>query len=171
ARDTPRLLVATGFAAWGTTQGAVAGEMLAAFVRGEEHPAAALYDSTRHQPLAGGPEFVEENMKAGMQLVGGRLLGRKTVGLCEIAPGEGAIVSHGGEKLAVRREPSGEVVALSAICSHMGCVVDWNGVDRTWDCPCHGSRFDQTGNVLTGPAKEPLGRRSIHIEVTDDVAG
>jgi len=171
ASDHPRLLVATGFAAWGITQGAVAGEILACCVRGEEHPALSLYDSTRHKPIAGGGEFVKENMKAGMHLVGDRVLGRKTVELREIEPGEGAVVSHGGEKLAVRREASGEVVALSAICTHMGCVVDWNGIDRTWDCPCHGSRFDQAGNVLTGPAKEPLGRRSIHIEVTDDVAG
>ena len=167
--DMPRLLVATGFAAWGITQGAVAGEVLASCVRGEEHTASKLYDATRHKPVAGGAEFAKENLKAGMHLVGDRVLGQKIVKLNEIGLGEAAVVSHGGESLAVRRDPSGEIVALSAICTHMGCVVDWNGVDRTWDCPCHGSRFDQGGNVLAGPATEPLERKTIHVEVDDGV--
>lgn len=166
----PRLLIATGFAAWGITQGAVAGDILASCVLGEEHPALPLYDATRHKPIAGGAQFVKANVKAGIHLLGDRILGRKTVDLTAIGPGEGAVVAHGGEKLAVRRDPSGEVVALSAICTHMGCVVDWNAVDRTWDCPCHGSRFDQAGDVLTGPAREPLQPRTVHIEVTDDVS-
>lgn len=150
------LLVATGFAAWGITQGVMAGDLLASLLQGKEHPAASLYDATRHKPIAGGVEFVKENVKAGAHLVGDRLLNRKTVALDEIGAGSGGVVSHKGEKLAVRREASGQVVALSAICTHMGCVVDWNATDHTWDCPCHGSRFDEGGAVLAGPATEPL---------------
>lgn len=156
--DHPRLLVATGFAAWGMTQGVVAGEILAAAVQGRAHPAAELYNATRIKPVSGAAEFVKENVKAGAMLVGDRLLGRKTRKLEDIAPGEGGVVSHDGETVAVRRDAAGATVMLSAICTHLGCVVDWNATDRTWDCPCHGSRFDEDGAVLSGPARKPLER-------------
>ncbi|MCV0397776.1 MAG: FAD-dependent oxidoreductase [Rhizobiaceae bacterium] len=164
----PNLLVATGFAAWGITQGVVAGELLAALARGEHHPAASLYDATRHKPVAGGAEFLKENLKAGGHLVGDRLFNRKALPLDEIASGQGGVVSHDGEKLAVRRDASGATVVLSAICTHLGCVVDWNATDRTWDCPCHGSRFDESGAVLAGPATAPLEPRRFEDDVKAD---
>lgn len=160
-KGQPNLLVATGFAAWGITQGVVAGDLLASMVQGREHPAATLYDATRTKAIAGGVEFVKENVKAGTHLVGDRLLGRKTVPLDEIDADGGGIVTHEDEKLAVRRDASGAVTALSAICTHLGCVVDWNATDRTWDCPCHGSRFDESGAVLAGPATTPLEPRTL----------
>jgi glycine/D-amino acid oxidase-like deaminating enzyme/nitrite reductase/ring-hydroxylating ferredoxin subunit len=157
----PNLLVATGLAAWGISQGVVAGQILAAHVLGEEHGAASLYDATRHKPLTGGAEFIKENAKAGAHLVGDRLLGRKSHVLADIRPGSAGVISQRGEKLAVRRDASGELHALSAICTHLGCVVDWNDEDRTWDCPCHGSRFDEAGQVLSGPATKPLEQRPL----------
>lgn len=160
-RRHPNLLIATGFAAWGLTQGAVAGDILASLARGREHPAAALYDATRHKPIVGGATFLRKNIKAGAHLVGDRLLNRKTVELSDIGPGTGGVIVRDGEKLAVRSDASGKIAALSAICTHMGCVVDWNATDRTWDCPCHGSRFDAQGAVLTGPATAPLEPRSL----------
>lgn len=152
----PNLFVATGFAAWGITQGAMAGGILAAAILGQDHPAASLYDASRLKPLAGGSKFLKENMKAGAHLAGDRLLGRKSVVLNDIQPGQGGVVSSSEGYLAVRRDHSGTTVALSAICTHLGCVVDWNPTDRTWDCPCHGSRFDESGAVLSGPATMPL---------------
>jgi Rieske Fe-S protein len=74
----------------------------------------------------------------------------------EIGKGEGGIVSVDGNKVAVFRDDNGEVHALSAKCTHMGCTVGWNSADRTWDCPCHGSRFSTTGEVVNGPAAKPL---------------
>ena len=155
------ILVATGFAAWGITQGVVAGEILAASILGQEHPAASLYDATRVKPLVGGMEFLKENAKAGAHLAGDRLLGRKTMELDDIPPGQGGVVASNGDLLAVCRSEAGATTALSAICTHMGCVVDWNSTDRTWDCPCHGSRFDEEGVVLAGPATKALEPRRL----------
>jgi glycine/D-amino acid oxidase-like deaminating enzyme/nitrite reductase/ring-hydroxylating ferredoxin subunit len=158
----PDLLVATGFDAWGLTQGVVAADIMAdRLLHLEEHPAAKLFRADRVKPLAGGGTFVTENTKAAGHMVGDRLLKRKVVPLEDIAPGEGGIVSRKGEQLAVTRNQEGEFTALSAVCTHLGCIVGWNATDRTWDCPCHGSRFDEQGNVLAGPAVSPLSKRDI----------
>jgi len=78
--------------------------------------------------------------------------------LAEIRRGEGGVVVQAGEKVAAYRGDGGELHGVSATCTHMGCTVGWNGADRTWDCPCHGSRFSVDGEVVNGPAKEPLAR-------------
>lgn len=147
----PDLLVAVGFDAWGVTQGAVAGEILAAHVLGENHPLAGLFDATRVKPIAGGPSFIFENVKNAGRLVR-RFHSADKVSLEELAAGEGCVIDHDGERLAVSRTEDGSLIAHSAVCTHMGCLVGWNGLDRTWDCPCHGSRFDEFGEVLSGPA-------------------
>jgi nucleotide-binding universal stress UspA family protein/nitrite reductase/ring-hydroxylating ferredoxin subunit len=79
-----------------------------------------------------------------------------TQNLKEIGRGEGGVVDDAGDKLAVFRDDRGEVHALSAKCTHMGCTVGWNPAEKTWDCPCHGSRFSPAGEVVNGPAKKPL---------------
>jgi nucleotide-binding universal stress UspA family protein/nitrite reductase/ring-hydroxylating ferredoxin subunit len=79
-----------------------------------------------------------------------------TQALKEIRRGEGGIVADGGDKLAVFRDDRGVLHAMSAKCTHMGCTVGWNPAERTWDCPCHGSRFSPTGEVVNGPAAKPL---------------
>jgi Rieske Fe-S protein len=81
----------------------------------------------------------------------------RTTGTLEgIAPGQGAVVEVAGERVAAYRDPSGRLQAVSPLCTHMKCVVHWNPVETTWDCPCHGSRFTPDGRVLCGPAHEPL---------------
>lgn len=157
-RSDENLLVATGFDAWGITQGVVAGEILAAKIRGQTHAAETLFDATRVKPLSGGATFLKENVRSGGHMVADWLTGGAS-DVERIAPGGGGVVSSGGEKLAVRRGADGTLHALSAACTHMGCIVGWNDIDRTWDCPCHGSRFDQDGQVLSGPATAPLERR------------
>jgi nitrite reductase/ring-hydroxylating ferredoxin subunit len=84
----------------------------------------------------------------------------RTVGLGieDIEAGHGGVVDAGGKRMAVYREPSGDVVLLSPRCTHMGCTVDWNDGDKTWDCPCHGSRYDTSGEVLRGPATKALSK-------------
>ncbi len=79
----------------------------------------------------------------------------------EIEKGEGGIVSVEGQKVAVYRNDDGELIAISAKCTHMGCTVGWNSADKTWDCPCHGSRYTPTGEVLNGPAAKPLVKTSL----------
>lgn len=156
----PSLLVATGFDAWGITQGTVAAEILASTVLGESHPAAEIFEATRIKPLAGGPTFLFENVQTAARLASERILGSRAVAIDDIAPGEGGVIQHDGEQLAISRAQDGAVTARSAICTHLGCVVGWNPVDRTWDCSCHGSRFDEAGEVVSGPATRSLQTRA-----------
>jgi 3-phenylpropionate/trans-cinnamate dioxygenase ferredoxin reductase subunit len=96
---------------------------------------------------------------APVRFVGDRLAMRKAGGLDSLQAGEGGIVDVDGEKVAAYRDGEGGVHAVSPICTHLRCVVGWNGQDRTWDCPCHGSRFDVEGKVVRGPAKRNLERK------------
>ncbi|MBW3593329.1 MAG: (2Fe-2S)-binding protein, partial [Actinobacteria bacterium] len=89
----------------------------------------------------------------------GDRLNRGEATLAEIGPGEGALVQLDGKKTAVYRDDDGAVHALSPVCTHMGCHVSWNPAERSWDCPCHGSRFSGDGTVIQGPATQDLARR------------
>jgi glycine/D-amino acid oxidase-like deaminating enzyme/nitrite reductase/ring-hydroxylating ferredoxin subunit len=150
-------LVATGFAAWGFTNGAAAGILIADLVEGRDNPWSKLFDASRVKPLAGARDFVKKNVKVAKELVTGHFSsGAKSFD--EIALGQAAIVSLDGADVAAFRDDDGRVHAVSAVCTHMGCVLGWNGIDRTWDCPCHGSRFTLSGEVLHGPAVMPLER-------------
>lgn len=160
ASSKPGLHVAVGFDAWGITQGTAAAEIIADLILGRVNEDAEVFDASRMRPLAGGRELVSENLKAGARLAGDRLLGLRARSLDELEDGEGGIVEHDGEQLAVVKQDGRIATAVSAVCTHMGCIVGWNAVDRTWDCPCHGSRFDQDGRVLSGPAVAPLERRT-----------
>ena len=108
------------------------------------------------KPVAGGPKFVEENLEVAAHLVTG-YLSRRPKSFDELAPGDAAIMEIDGKKVAAFKDEQGIVHAVSAACTHMGCVVGWNETDRTWDCPCHGSRFELSGEVIHGPATRPLG--------------
>lgn len=74
----------------------------------------------------------------------------------ELAAGEGRIMKVDGHKVAAYRDAAGNLTLLSPVCTHLKCIVHWNRADRTWDCPCHGSRFHPTGEVVSGPAEDPL---------------
>ena len=154
--DTPHLLVATGFDAWGITTGVVAARILGDAIQGRRHPLAPLLDASRLRPLKGASTFVSENVQAGARMVRDRVFGARTGELDAIRPGEAGVVRVGGRPVAVSRAASGEPTAVSATCTHLGCIVGWNPVDRTWDCPCHGSRFTASGEVVSGPAVSPL---------------
>jgi Rieske Fe-S protein len=86
----------------------------------------------------------------------------------QLEPGEGRVLQVDGEKAAVFRDDDGELHALSPVCTHMGCLVEFNGAERTWDCPCHGSRFDTDGKVLHGPAKRNLNVKAIGVQATPE---
>jgi glycine/D-amino acid oxidase-like deaminating enzyme/nitrite reductase/ring-hydroxylating ferredoxin subunit len=159
--NSKELLVATGFDAWGITNSLVAGEVLAAAVTGTEHEASQLYDPQARSLTKGIGKLVKGNAEAGKHLAADRVLRAKSGSLDDIEAGEGAVVSVGGEQLAVTRLEDGTWGAVSAVCTHLGCIVDWNKIDKTWDCPCHGSRFDTDGSVIAGPATKALGRREL----------
>ena len=150
-----RLLMATGFKKWGLANGTAAAMMLADEIGGRRSEWLPAFDTRRFTPRQSAPKFLKENATVGALFFGDRLRRRSAEA---IPPGEGRIVRHGLSQAAVYRDEAGAVHALSARCTHLGCIVKWNGVERTWDCPCHGSRFDTDGAVVQGPAVSPLER-------------
>jgi glycine/D-amino acid oxidase-like deaminating enzyme/nitrite reductase/ring-hydroxylating ferredoxin subunit len=163
-RLTPRddrVLMATGFAKWGMTGGTAAALLLTDLALGRAAQWADLFDPFRLTPLASAPSLVRENAQVALHFVGDRLRGGDAPSLHDIAPGEGAIVRRGGEQVAAYRDDDGALVAVSARCTHLGCLVSWNAAERSWDCPCHGSRFAPDGTVLEGPAVHRLERKPL----------
>jgi glycine/D-amino acid oxidase-like deaminating enzyme/nitrite reductase/ring-hydroxylating ferredoxin subunit len=156
-----RIFMATGFAKWGITNGTVAALLLADLVRDRANPWASLFDPSRLPPLAAGPTLLKENAEVGLHFVGDRLKHCGTRPIEDLAPGEGDIVSVEGEKVAGYRDEDGNLVAVSTRCTHLGCQVNWNAAERSWDCPCHGSRFGPGGDVLHGPAVHGLERKPL----------
>ncbi|WP_254536119.1 FAD-dependent oxidoreductase [Halomarina litorea] len=157
---TDHCFVATGFGGWGMTNGTAAASVLAALVAGRDHRWADLY-SPRRVTLSGRSlrELVTENADSAGHFLRGWLRAADRRSLDGLAPGEGTVVREGTSPVAVSRDESGDLRAVSAVCPHMKCVVDWNAAERSWDCPCHGSRFDADGEVIDGPATEALATR------------
>jgi Rieske Fe-S protein len=158
------VFVATGYGGNGMTSGTLAAMILADQIRGIDNAWSELLDATRVKPLASARAFVSENADFPKRFVGDRLRlasPARRDDLDRIPPGEGAVVSVAGEKLAVYRNNEGDLGALSPVCTHLGCYVHWNTAEKSWDCPCHGSRFDTTGHVLNGPATAPLESKPI----------
>ncbi|QAY77732.1 FAD-dependent oxidoreductase [Sphingosinicella sp. BN140058] len=152
-------LVATGFDAWGISNGTAAAMILADLATGKDgHAWLDIFDATRVKPMAGGGEFVKENLSVAAHLVGG-YLASKPKSFEALAPGQAAVMKIDGDNVAAFKDETGTVHAVSAVCTHMGCLVGWNETDRTWDCPCHGSRFELSGRVIHGPATRPLGSK------------
>ena len=161
-RATPRsdrLFMATGFAKWGMTNGTAAAELLADLVQGRPNPLAEPFDPFRLS-LRSLPAVLQEGAGNALRLLGDRRRGGGEA-LAGLAPGEGAIVEHDGERVAAHRRADGSVVAVSPRCTHLGCEVRWNTAETSWDCPCHGSRFAPDGDVLHGPAVHRLETRPL----------
>jgi len=151
-------LVATGFSAWGITNGTAAARIIADLATDRDNAWLPVFDARRLKPIAGAKEFAKENLEVAAHLVSG-YLSRKPKSFDELAPGDAAIMKIDGDNVAAFKDEQGKVHAVSAVCTHMGCLVGWNATDRTWDCPCHGSRFELSGEVIHGPATQPLGSK------------
>jgi len=146
--------VATGDSGMGLTHGTIAGILISDLILGRANPWEKLYDPSRKQTNA---EFVKENANAVAQYAD-LISGGEVKSADDIAPGSGALMRQGLSKLAVYRDEAGALHKHSAACTHLKCIVQWNHIEKTWDCPCHGSRFDPTGKVLMGPAIDDLPR-------------
>jgi nitrite reductase/ring-hydroxylating ferredoxin subunit len=151
-----RIHIATGMKKWGITAGTLAGKLICDAILGRDNEWAGLYSSTRFRPLQEGPRFALENTRVGLRFFSERVLHRGGRSIEDLALGEGDIVSAGGRKVAGYRDDDGELHAVSTRCTHLYCQVSWNAAERTWDCPCHGSRFSVDGDLLNGPAVDPL---------------
>jgi glycine/D-amino acid oxidase-like deaminating enzyme/nitrite reductase/ring-hydroxylating ferredoxin subunit len=152
--DHENIYVATGDSGMGITHGTIAGMLLCDLILGRTNPWERLYDPSRVTLRAAG-DFARENVNVVSQYADW-LTGGDVDSADEIAPGVGAIVRRGLEKLAVYRDEQGRLHERLAKCPHLGCVVHWNPAETTWDCPCHGSRFDPYGKVINGPANRDL---------------
>jgi glycine/D-amino acid oxidase-like deaminating enzyme/nitrite reductase/ring-hydroxylating ferredoxin subunit len=147
--------IVTGDSGNGMTHGTIAGVLLTDLILGRKNPWASLYDPSRKTIRAAG-EFLKENLNVAGQYADWITAGEVT-STEEIAPGTGAVIRRGAKKIAVYKDDKGAVHMRSAVCTHLYCIVDWNSTEKTWDCPCHGSRFDPYGKVVNGPAITPLG--------------
>ena len=153
--DRDNVYIATGDSGNGMTHGTIAGMLLTDLIGGRSNPWADLYDPSR-KSLGALSEFARENLNVAAQYADLVTPGEVT-DVSQIAPGDGAIVRRGLKKVAVFRDAAGAIHECSAFCTHLGCVVRWNSLEQTWDCPCHGSRFQTDGHVVNGPANQPLG--------------
>ncbi len=144
------IYIATGDSGNGMTHGTIAGILLTDLILGRKNAWSQLYDPSRITLRAAG-EFLKENLNVAVQYRDYATAG-EVESLDQIEPGSGAVVRRGMKKIAVYRDEQGAIHERSAVCPHLYCIVDWNVVERSWDCPCHGSRFDPYGRVVNGPA-------------------
>jgi glycine/D-amino acid oxidase-like deaminating enzyme/nitrite reductase/ring-hydroxylating ferredoxin subunit len=154
-----RVLTVTGLHKWGLAFGAEAGRIVADIVARRPNEGTETFDPWRLPPISGTGEWLKHNSESGMHFFADRA--RRGGSAEDLAPGEGGIFADGLGQKAVHRDDDGVLHAVSARCTHLGCIVRWNGAERTWDCPCHGSRFEATGGVANGPATKPLEPRDV----------
>lgn len=160
-RDGSDALIATGYGTDGLVFGTLAAMILADTVLGRENRWNALYRGDRLTPVKSAGSVLGETAKVVKAAVKDYVTDRQAAELRQLAPRQGAIVEIDDERIAAYRDAHGEIFAVSPRCTHMGCIVHWNEVETSWDCPCHGSRFAIDGSVLEGPALAPLERRRL----------
>jgi glycine/D-amino acid oxidase-like deaminating enzyme/nitrite reductase/ring-hydroxylating ferredoxin subunit len=152
--DQDNVYIHTGDSGMGLTHGTIAGILLSDLILGRSNPWAALYDPSR-KTVGAAREYTAENLNVARQyadwLTPGEVRSAE-----EIAKDSGAVMRRGLQKVAVYRDAQGALHERSAVCPHLGCIVHWNGAGKTWDCPCHGSRFEGDGRVINGPANRDL---------------
>lgn len=160
-RYTPlsnRVWTAAGFRKWGFTNAAMASDILAAAVRGRDHAWADFFDPYRLTPRASAKGVAAELLKDARHFVGDRLRAAEVDSIADVPAGEARLVRTERGTVGAYRDDDGSVETVDPTCTHVGCRVRWNTAERSWDCPCHGSRFAPDGTVLQGPATRPLDR-------------
>lgn len=161
AAGNDNVYIATGFSTNGLTYGPLAAQIITDDILGRQNRWADLYRAQRLTVAKSAKEFLRENLDNAGQYLRGHLTSADVENVANVAPGAGALVEIDGDKVALYREPSGALIALSPVCTHLGCIVRWNAAETSWDCPCHGSRFTYDGEVIEGPALAPLERKEI----------
>ncbi|WP_144552804.1 FAD-dependent oxidoreductase [Bacillus sp. X1(2014)] len=153
--EREHILVATGFKKWGMTTGTMAGHLLADYALNNENPYKQLYSPSRFQADPDLKSIVSTNVDVAKHLIKGKL---------EIVPGdpddlsdgEGSVVMYNGKRAGAYKDENGKLYIVDTTCTHLGCECEWNHAEKTWDCPCHGSRYAYSGDVIEGPAKKAL---------------
>jgi Rieske Fe-S protein len=160
AEGHDRVYVATGFGKWGMAAGTAAGMILADLIRGRTNPWAEVFDPARFREQPERPGWVQKNLES----AGGAIevdAGRFDREAAAIPAREGKVVEFDGQKVGVYRDGEGRVTTLDPTCMHMACTVAWNNAEETWDCPCHGSRYDAGGRVIESPTVRDLKRKEV----------
>jgi glycine/D-amino acid oxidase-like deaminating enzyme/nitrite reductase/ring-hydroxylating ferredoxin subunit len=155
-----RQFVATGFAGNGMTFGTLAAMMAVDAMLRRKNPWQELFDVHRRKLIGGTWRYLQENKDYPYYMVRDRVAAAEGDSLEALGRGEGKILSLGGKKVAAFRDSAGKLSLCSPVCTHLKCIVGWNDAEKTWDCPCHGSRFRPDGEVISGPAEEPLEKLS-----------
>ena len=155
-RNTAHQYIATGFSGNGMTFGTLGAMIAVDGILGRENPWTELFNTGRKKIRGGAWDYITENKDYPYYLIRDRFAGPDGRSLRQVRRGEGKVLDLKGQRVAAYRDSDGTTSLRSAVCTHMGCEVRWNTAERTWDCPCHGSRFKPTGDVLAGPAESPL---------------
>lgn len=158
--DTPNLYIATGYGKWGMTNGMATAMILQDLIVNGKSPWQDVYSPSRKTVIASAKTFVVENLNVAKELIGGKI--SPLPENIDIKPGEGKITEANGQKAGAYRDERGTLHVVDTTCTHMGCELAWNSAEKSWDCPCHGSRFTYEGDVIEGPALRPL---DIHNDV------
>ncbi len=138
------------------TFGTLGAMMAVDAILGRANPWTDLFDPSRKALARGLWRYVRENADYPYYMIRDRFAGPEARDLRSVRRGQGKILDRNGTKVAAYRDISGATILRSATCPHLGCLVAWNDAERTWDCPCHGSRFTPEGDVIAGPAESPL---------------
>ncbi len=147
--------IGTGFNKWGMTSSNVAGNIIVDMINGKENPYSFVFDSTRIKPIKNADEFKNVIVQSSKSLILDKIK-RSDLQLDNIAPNSGGIIEVNGQKVGIYKSQDNKFFAVNPICTHLGCLLSWNNIDKTWDCPCHGSRFDYTGKSLYDPSFKDL---------------
>ena len=151
----PNILIATGYRKWGMSNGTAAALLFRDMIVGNENTFQKLYTPSRFYAHPSLKNFLVQNANVVGQLIKGKLDSPKTSPE-SLKKGEGAVITMDGHRKGAYKDDEGQLHIVDTTCTHIGCEVEWNNGDRTWDCPCHGSRFSHTGEVIEGPAEKPL---------------
>ncbi len=160
--NTPHIYLATAFRKWGMTNSTAAAIILRDLIIKGENPWTPVYDPSRFTPMASAKNFIVENANVAQQFVTGKLsLNSKDV---DISVGEGKILEIKGQRVGAYKDESNKLHFVNTTCTHLGCEIQWNSAENSWDCPCHGSRYTYEGDVIEGPTTRPLGKIDYHYE-------
>lgn len=153
----PNVFVATGFKKWGMTSSFVAANIICDEILSIPNEYAKIYRATRFAPIQNGNETANVLKQTGFSLFLNKIK-PPILSYEDLKVGEGGIVSYNGQKLGIYKKSKDETIAVKPYCTHLSCELSWNPLEKTWDCPCHGSRFDYTGKLLSEPSKKNLER-------------
>ncbi|WP_080874421.1 FAD-dependent oxidoreductase [Oceanobacillus timonensis] len=160
--DDPSILIATGYKKWGMTNGTLAAKIMTDIItKKDEHPYEGLFSPQRFTSKPMLQNLFRFNMEVATEFLKGKLSFPASKEIDTLEIDEAAITTVKGDRVGIYKDMEDQVHVLDTTCTHLGCEVNWNGADRTWDCPCHGSRYHYDGEVMAGPAKKPLRKISL----------